>query len=90
MAPAFRRNSSPASWHHSARSPAPAAISSRKGWGWGLGLSIAAALVEIHGGKLTVASVEGEGTEVNIRFPASRTRNRAPVDAMRGQEANIA
>lgn len=35
----------------------------------GLGLSIACRLVEAHGGKLTVSSVEGQGTTVVISLP---------------------
>ena len=41
--------------------------------GLGLGLSIASALVEIHGGTLSISSFETGGTEVAIQFPASRT-----------------
>ena len=46
---------------------------SRSRWreGTGLGLPIALALVELHGGKLTIDSRPGEGTEVAIRFPAA-------------------
>jgi signal transduction histidine kinase len=38
--------------------------------GSGLGLSIAKAIVERHGGRITVASVPGEGTVFRIELPA--------------------
>lgn len=40
----------------------------RKFGGFGLGLCIAKALVELYGGKLTVKSKEGSGTEVSFSF----------------------
>jgi two-component system, OmpR family, sensor kinase len=40
--------------------------------GNGVGLSLAKIIVEKHGGSLTIASVEGKGTEVTIRLPLSR------------------
>ena len=46
---------------------------SRTRWreGTGLGLPIALALVELHGGRLTIASKPSEGTEVAITLPAA-------------------
>jgi signal transduction histidine kinase len=38
--------------------------------GSGLGLVIAKTIVEAHGGTLSVASVEGEGTVVTVSIPA--------------------
>jgi signal transduction histidine kinase len=38
--------------------------------GSGLGLSIAKAIVDRHGGRITVASVLGEGTVFRIELPA--------------------
>jgi hypothetical protein len=37
--------------------------------GVGLGLSITKGMAELHGGTVTVESVEGEGTQVTLRFP---------------------
>jgi two-component system, cell cycle sensor histidine kinase PleC len=37
--------------------------------GTGLGLPIAARLVELHGGRLTIASALGKGTQVRVTFP---------------------
>ena len=40
--------------------------------GTGLGLPIAVLLAELHGGRLTIASVPGEGTAVRVTFPPPR------------------
>ena len=37
--------------------------------GTGLGLPIARALVQLHGGALSIKSKKGEGTAVEVRFP---------------------
>ena len=42
---------------------------SRMREGTGLGLPIAKALVELHGGSLSIKSVKGEGTEVSLLVP---------------------
>lgn len=44
----------------------------RRSRGTGLGLPMVQALVELHGGVLTLASVPGSGTTVAMRFPADR------------------
>jgi PAS domain S-box-containing protein len=44
----------------------------RKYEGTGLGLPLTNAMVKLHGGELTIASVVGEGTTVTVRLPASR------------------
>lgn len=45
--------------------------------GAGLGLSICKALVELHGGSLSIQSAEGEGTIVSIDLPPSRVKLQA-------------
>lgn len=56
-----------------------ALLASRKGTG--IGLPLARALMELHGGSLTLESEEGVGTRVTARFPASRTAAGEPVRA---------
>jgi len=43
---------------------------SRELGGTGLGLSIARQIIEAHEGKISIDSVQGEGTTVTIQFPA--------------------
>lgn len=45
--------------------------------GAGLGLSIAKGLIELHGGKLAIASSVGRGTTVTVTLPPARTRHTA-------------
>ncbi|GAA2034961.1 hypothetical protein GCM10009740_27150 [Terrabacter terrae] len=49
--------------------------------GTGLGLAIVRAIVEGHGGELVIASVEGEGTTMQVVLPVAR---RAPVGVLTG------
>lgn len=44
-----------------------------KGQGTGLGLPLARAMAELHNGKLTIDSKEGQGTRVHLDFPTERT-----------------
>ena len=44
-----------------------------RGQGTGLGLPLAKAMVELHGGRLTVESKEKKGTKVYLDFPVDRT-----------------
>ncbi|HAK62195.1 MAG TPA: hypothetical protein DCO82_03025 [Alphaproteobacteria bacterium] len=46
-------------------------VDTRPGTGTGLGLSITKSLVELHGGKLHLTSVEHEGTTVTIHLPVA-------------------
>jgi len=41
----------------------------RETGGYGLGLSLCKRIMEAHGGSITIASREGEGTEVVLSFP---------------------
>jgi PAS domain S-box-containing protein len=47
------------------------------GQGTGLGLPIARAMAELHGGRLTINSVENQGTEVFLDLPAHRAVTRS-------------
>ncbi|MFC1673720.1 PAS domain S-box protein [Pseudomonadota bacterium] len=41
--------------------------------GSGLGLSLSRALIELHGGRMTIESTPGEGTQITCIFPPERT-----------------
>ena len=55
---------------------------SRQVKGTGLGLPLARALVQLHGGSLTLASEKGVGTTVTVRLPASRVISEPVADRM--------
>ena len=48
------------------------AAQAREGGGSGLGLWISRNLMRLHGGDLTIASVEGRGTEAIVTLPRER------------------
>jgi len=45
---------------------------SRKHTGTGLGLSLVKSMIELHGGKVEIESVPGEGADMKLVFPAAR------------------
>jgi two-component system cell cycle sensor histidine kinase PleC len=56
----------------------------RKYQGTGLGLPIVKSLVELHGGRLAIASVPGKGTRVSLIFPGGRLRSAPGAGAISG------
>ena len=48
--------------------------------GTGLGLPLVNAMIELHGGSLTIDSAPGTGTTVTLRFPPERVLE-APANA---------
>ncbi|MEQ9643162.1 MAG: HAMP domain-containing sensor histidine kinase [Alphaproteobacteria bacterium] len=48
--------------------------------GTGLGLSLVQSFAELHGGRLDITSVLGQGTTVIVSFPPARTLHRADAD----------
>lgn len=59
------------------RKAAPAEAADRQQEGVGLGLPIVARLAELHGGKLVIDSVLGQGTTMRINLPAATAVDRA-------------
>jgi len=51
-------------------------VLTRSHQGTGLGLPLVKSFVELHGGSLELRSTLGEGTEVTIRLPANRVRQK--------------
>ncbi len=51
--------------------------------GTGLGLPITKSLAEMHGGSMTVESTVGKGTDIIVRFPASRVGSAALLESER-------
>jgi len=49
--------------------------------GTGLGLPLAAAMIELHGGKLAIDSEPGKGTRVSAFFPIARIVNIGDIAA---------
>ncbi|NIA70939.1 CHASE2 domain-containing protein [Pelagibius litoralis] len=52
--------------------------------GIGLGLPLTKAMIEMHGGKLEVASVKNHGTTATLVFPAERVRS--PIERVSEEE----
>ena len=50
---------------------------SRKHEGTGLGLPLCRALIEVHGGELTLESALGEGTTITIGLPDDRISSKS-------------
>jgi signal transduction histidine kinase len=55
---------------------------SRKCEGTGIGLYLVKSFVEMHGGKINVASVEGKGSEFIIELPAELVKNEEQEDKL--------
>ncbi|WP_244487941.1 ATP-binding protein [Aureimonas sp. Leaf454] len=55
--------------------------------GTGLGLAIARSLVELHGGRMRIASRVGHGTVVSIRMPLDCRRALAPDEVLNARAA---
>lgn len=56
----------------------------RKFEGTGLGLALSKSFMELHGGELSIESVELEGTTVTCRFPPERVETATPFRAAVG------
>lgn len=63
------------------------AARTRRGAGTGLGLSIAHDLVQMHGGEIRVASVEGEGSTFTVTLPEDGPGGVASEDGVSGDVA---
>lgn len=49
--------------------------------GTGIGLHLVKSVVEMHGGEVSLSSVEGEGTEVTVSLPIESPLHAAPLEA---------
>ncbi len=66
-----------------------ASVYSRNQQGAGLGLTLTKALVERHGGRLSLDSAPGVGTTVRLSFPAERVV-RSPADTETNEQSSRA
>jgi CheY-like chemotaxis protein len=57
------------------------ASSSRRHGGLGLGLSLVRQLVELHGGHVSVTSIEGQGSTFTVTFPGRTELTPQPVES---------
>jgi len=57
--------------------------------GSGIGLSLVKTLVEMHQGKMSISSVEGEGSEVRIELPVRLVEEEAAVSVASDVHSNI-
>lgn len=55
--------------------------------GTGLGLPLAKAMVDLHDGTMELISDTGQGTIVNLRFPAARVMQKRPKPSLPGEKA---
>lgn len=60
-------------------------VFSRKHHGTGLGVPLAKSLTELHGGTLTLESIEGSGTTVTVKLPSQRV-----LSPLRATRASVA
>ncbi|MCP4136912.1 MAG: response regulator [bacterium] len=60
---------------------------SREYGGTGIGLSIVKQLVELHQGRITIESNEGEGARFIFTLPISKIQDREAIDAIKAIEA---
>ncbi|WP_456406930.1 sensor histidine kinase [Thiolapillus sp.] len=55
--------------------------------GTGLGLAVVKAVVQGHGGEMSIQSTPGKGTSIRISLPSANSENTLPASMVRHQEA---
>ncbi len=53
--------------------------------GVGIGLAIVRELVDLHGGSVHIASQEGQGTTVSVRFPVTQDQDQKNKESVAHQ-----